>query len=119
MAIIMSSDSDELSPRSSPVTVDYTGSAPDSPMPSNVSSLNTNSFVANKDKTISSSALKTTYVSTNSELNDENIVNKPSIPFSITSILNRGDPQTKYSKQDHNSNIGSLLFYSLMFSSFF
>jgi hypothetical protein len=116
MAIIMSSDSDELSPRSSPVTVDYTGSAPDSPMPSNVSSVNSNSFIANKDKTISSSTnLKTSFVSTNSELNDENVVNKPSLPFSITSILNRGDPVSKYSKPDPNSNIGSKIFYLLKY----
>ena len=109
MAIIMSSDSDELS-RSSPITVDYTDSGPDSPMPSNVSSVNSNSFIANKDKKLSSSAnFKTSFVSTNSELNYENVVNKPSIPFSITSILNKGDPDSKYSKPDPNSNIGSVL----------
>src|SRR5882724_10959626 len=99
MAIIMSSDSDETSPQPSPVIVDYNGSPPDSPLPSNVSSINNNSFNT-KDKTISSSAIKSSYVSTNSDLNDENVVNKPSIPFSITSILNRDDPVSKYNKHE-------------------
>lgn len=120
MAIIMSSDSDELWLRSFPVTVDYTtGSAPDSPMSSNVSSVNSNSFIANKDKTLSSSEnLKISFVSTNSELNDENVVNKPSLPFSITSILNRGDPISKCSKPESNFKIGSNIFYLLFFSRF-
>src|ERR1700712_5152313 len=106
MAIIMSSDSDELWSRSSLLTVDYPGSAPDSPMSSNVSSVNSNCFINNKDKKLSSSALKTSFVSTNSELNDENMVNKSSSGFSIRSILNRGDSASNYSKQDHNRSFG-------------
>ena len=109
MAIIMSSDSDELWSRSSILTVDYPGSAPDSPMSSNVSSVNSNCFINNKDKKLSSSALKTSFVSSNSELNDEN--NKSSTAFSIRSILNRGDPITNYTKQDHNRSIGSFGLY--------
>jgi hypothetical protein len=112
----MSSDSDEISPQTSPVIVDYNGSAPNSPMPSNVSTLstlNTNNFT-NKDKqSVNSSALKSTYVSTNSELNDENVINKPSIPFSITSILNRDDPVSKFSKPDANPSIGEYNYFSI------
>ena len=51
----MSSDSDEYSPQSSPVIVDYNGSPPDSPLPSYVSSVNNISF---KDKTVSYLALR-------------------------------------------------------------
>ncbi|XP_054167355.1 homeobox even-skipped homolog protein 2-like [Oppia nitens] len=101
MAIIMSSDSDETSPQSSPVIVDYTASAPNSPLSSNVSTLNNKSLNI-KEKIGNSSAIKTSYVSTKSELNDNNHITKPSIPFSITSILNREDPVSKQTKQDSN-----------------
>ncbi|CAG2163477.1 unnamed protein product, partial [Oppiella nova] len=42
-------------------------------------------------------------------MNDENVINKPSIPFSITSILNRDDPVSKFSKPDANPSIESVL----------
>ncbi|XP_054167141.1 NK1 transcription factor-related protein 1-like [Oppia nitens] len=106
MAIIMSSDSDETSPQSSPVIVDYTASAPNSPLSSNVSTLNNKSLNI-KEKIGNSSAIKTSYVSTKSELNDNNHITKPSIPFSITSILNREDPVSKQLKQDSNISVSS------------
>ena len=116
MAIIMSSDSDDISPQTSPVIVDYNGSAPNSPMPSNVSSLTNNSSNTNTNKekqSISSSnniKSNISFIATNSEVNDEKVVNKPSIPFSITSILNRGDPIDKYHKQHSNPSIGEFYF---------
>ncbi len=107
MAIIMSSDSDDISPQTSPVIVDYNGSPPSSPLPTVVLPVNNNDNF-NKDKNLVSSPIKSNYITSNSEMNNENIVNKPSIPFSITSILNRGDPVSKYSKED--TNIGEFTF---------
>lgn len=116
MAIIMSSDSDDISPQTSPVIVDYNGSPPSSPLPTVVLPVNNNDNF-NKDKNLVSSPIKSNYITSNSEMNNENIVNKPSIPFSITSILNRGDPVSKYSKED--TNIGeftlTLTFYFCLF----
>ena len=158
MAIIMSSDCDEVSPRSqSPVSAvlnesyhssnsaanshgssqsqnqtslnnsdqHYSRSRASSPMPSSVvvNSIHTNSNSNSNSKSKESSSVReisksvlsannsnpsvrSGYVTTNSDVLDDNVVNKPSIPFSITSILNRGDPQTKYSKHDHNAHIG-------------
>ncbi|CAG2119738.1 unnamed protein product [Medioppia subpectinata] len=110
MAIIMSSNGNEISAQSSPLIVDYNGFALNAPMFSYVSAnLNANTF-SNKGvkQSVNSSALKSTYVSTNSEKNDENIMNKPSLPFSITSILNRDDnPFTKHSKPDIHPSIAN------------
>ncbi len=112
----MSSDSDDISPQTSPVIVDYNGSPPSSPLPTVVLPVNNNDNF-NKDKNLVSSPIKSNYITSNSEMNNENIVNKPSIPFSITSILNRGDPVSKYSKED--TNIGeftlTLTFYFCLF----
>ena len=108
----MSSDSDEISPQNSPVIVDYNDSAPNSPMPSDVSSVNSNSFGA-KEKAVNCSSLKSSFVPTNSEVNQK-FVNKLSIPFSITSILKRDDPIDKYHKQHSNASIGELIFQLLV-----
>ncbi|XP_054167392.1 homeobox protein DLX-2-like [Oppia nitens] len=123
MAIIMSSDSEEISPQTSPLVVDYSDdSAPNSPMPLNVSPIHSNNSYIHKDSkkvsAFSASTLKSSFVTTNCDINDKDIISKPSIPFSITRILNKEDNNTNTnnsssklsSKQDSNNpSIGTLL----------
>ncbi|CAG2106912.1 unnamed protein product [Medioppia subpectinata] len=106
MAIIMSSDSDEISPQTSPVIVDYNGSngsAPNSPMSSNVSSNLNRSVLNSRSQPIVSAAslMPTVFGSADHLMSSHHLGRKqtPWYPWAVSSAVISGE----HSHQQTNS----------------